>query len=116
MRADQHPLAVWLRALWPVPLAAGRRELWLGGLGAVWWFGHTDAAMGERVRQAFADDIDIHAQVASQVYGVPLEQVVDRPRAHACLGHFQFDTIELVDFSECYLLRFFCSHQLPTQQ
>ncbi|MFC7460397.1 HPP family protein [Hydrogenophaga defluvii] len=33
MRADQHPLAVWLRALWPVPLAAGRRELWLGGLG-----------------------------------------------------------------------------------
>lgn len=33
MRADQHPLVVWLRAFWPAPLAAARRELWLGGLG-----------------------------------------------------------------------------------
>ena len=27
MRADQHPLVVWLRAFWPAPLAAARREL-----------------------------------------------------------------------------------------
>ncbi|MEZ5646033.1 MAG: HPP family protein [Burkholderiaceae bacterium] len=33
MRARLHPLALWLRSFLPVPLAAGRRELWLGCLG-----------------------------------------------------------------------------------
>jgi DNA polymerase-1 len=40
------------------------------------------------LRQAFADDIDIHAQVASQVYGVPLDQVTSTQRRNAKAVNF----------------------------
>jgi DNA polymerase-1 len=42
----------------------------------------------ETLRQAFADDIDIHAQVASQVYGVPLDQVTSTQRRNAKAVNF----------------------------
>ena len=40
------------------------------------------------LREAFADDIDIHAQVASQVYGVPLDQVTSAQRRNAKAVNF----------------------------
>lgn len=46
MRADRHPLALWLQSFVPAPQAGGRRELWLGGLGVglgllcTEWLGH----------------------------------------------------------------------------
>jgi DNA polymerase I len=40
------------------------------------------------LRQAFSDDIDIHAQVASQVYGVPLDQVTSTQRRNAKAVNF----------------------------
>jgi DNA polymerase-1 len=40
------------------------------------------------LRQAFADDIDIHAQVASEVYGVPLDQVNSTQRRNAKAVNF----------------------------
>ena len=40
------------------------------------------------LRQAFADDRDIHAQVASEVYGVPLDQVTSTQRRNAKAVNF----------------------------
>ncbi len=40
------------------------------------------------LRQAFADDRDIHAQVASEVYGVPIEQVNSTQRRNAKAVNF----------------------------
>ena len=40
------------------------------------------------LRQAFADDRDIHAQVASEVYGVPLDQVTSEMRRSAKAVNF----------------------------
>ena len=40
------------------------------------------------LRQAFADDRDIHAQVASEVYGVPLDQVTSDMRRSAKAVNF----------------------------
>jgi DNA polymerase-1 len=40
------------------------------------------------LRQAFADDRDIHALVASEVYGVPLEQVTSAQRRNAKAVNF----------------------------
>jgi DNA polymerase I len=40
------------------------------------------------LRQAFADDRDIHAQVASEVYGVPLEEVSSAQRRNAKAVNF----------------------------
>ncbi|HEX5106504.1 MAG TPA: DNA polymerase I, partial [Pirellulaceae bacterium] len=40
------------------------------------------------LRQAFADDVDIHAQVASEVYGVPLDQVTSTQRRNAKAVNF----------------------------
>jgi DNA polymerase-1 len=40
------------------------------------------------LRQAFADDRDIHAQVASEVYGVPLEEVTSTQRRNAKAVNF----------------------------
>jgi DNA polymerase-1 len=42
----------------------------------------------ETLRQAFADDIDIHAQVASQVYGVSLDEVTSTQRRNAKAVNF----------------------------
>lgn len=41
-----------------------------------------------KLRQAFADDIDIHAQVASEVYGVPLDEVSSTQRRNAKTVNF----------------------------
>jgi DNA polymerase-1 len=40
------------------------------------------------LRQAFADDRDIHAQVASEVYGVPIEEVTSGQRRNAKAVNF----------------------------
>ena len=40
------------------------------------------------LRQAFADDRDIHSQVASEVYGVPLDQVTSEMRRSAKAVNF----------------------------
>ncbi len=40
------------------------------------------------LRQAFADDRDIHAQVASEVYGVPIDQVTSSQRRNAKAVNF----------------------------
>ncbi len=40
------------------------------------------------LRQAFADDRDIHAQVASEVYGVPIDQVSSAQRRNAKAVNF----------------------------
>lgn len=40
------------------------------------------------LRQAFAEDRDIHAQVASEVYGVPLDQVTSSQRRNAKAVNF----------------------------
>ncbi|MCA9173505.1 MAG: DNA polymerase I [Planctomycetales bacterium] len=73
------------------------------------------------LRQAFIDDVDIHTQVASEVYDVPLDQVTSDQRRHAKAINFgviygqtafglakslDIDKREAAEFIEAYFQRY----------